>query len=31
MNMEMKAGGMPGGAAMTIKARTTARRVGDCA
>lgn len=31
MNMEMKAEGMPGGATMTIKAKTTARRTGDCA
>jgi hypothetical protein len=31
MNMEMKTAGLPNGMDMTIKAKTTARRVGDCA
>ena len=31
MNMDMEAGGLPGGMKMTIKARTIGRRVGDCA
>ena len=31
MNMEMKTAGLPGGMNMTIKAKTTARRIGDCA
>jgi hypothetical protein len=31
MNMNMTAADLPGGLTMTIKARTTARRVGDCA
>ncbi len=30
INMDMKAGGMPGGMTMTIKAKTIGRRVGDC-
>jgi hypothetical protein len=31
MNMDMEAGGLPGGMKMTIKARTIGRRIGDCA
>ncbi len=31
MNMDMKSTGLPGGMSMDIKARTTGRRVGDCA
>jgi hypothetical protein len=31
MNMEMKTAGLPNGMDMIIKAKTTARRVGDCA
>jgi hypothetical protein len=31
MNMEMDASAMPGGMTMTLKAKTTGRRVGDCA
>jgi hypothetical protein len=31
MNMEMNASGMPGGMTMALKAKTTGRRVGDCA
>ena len=31
MNMDMQAGGMPGGMNMKVKARTTGRRVGACA
>jgi Tfp pilus assembly protein PilP len=30
MNMDMNAKGMPGGMTMTIKARTTGRKVGEC-
>ena len=30
MNMDMSAKGMPGGMTMTIKARTTGRRTGEC-
>ena len=30
MNMEMKTAGLPGGMDMNVKAKTTARRVGDC-
>ncbi len=30
MNMDMNASGMPGGMTMTIKAKTTGRRVGEC-
>jgi hypothetical protein len=31
MNMDMKAAGLPGGMDMNIKAKTVARRSGDCA
>ncbi len=31
MNMSMEAGGLPGGMNITVKARTTGRRVGTCA
>ena len=31
MNMDMEAAGLPSGMQLEIKARTTARRVGDCA
>lgn len=31
MNMDMEAAGLPGGMTMNIKAKTTARRTGECA
>jgi hypothetical protein len=31
MNMDMSGSGIPGGSAMLVKARTTGRRVGECA
>ena len=30
MMMDMETSGLPGGMTMTIKARTTGKRVGDC-